>query len=375
MKKLFITLAILFSSVFSVFALPGFSPYINDISGEYVYFQDKTFKRESYVGFLMYDEKTYAARYFAPAKPKENLPEKEIKIFFTLNPDSDHIELTGEKIATNIMPDDTEIVNYIHDLIYELPSRRAKAGEIAPSENASIGVDFLHTGIRINENFPQFGGNVTVIYDFLVPLFNVKLIESSSAESVFFVVTCGRLSSSNDNSFDSFKGFPEKFSDKNHSFKKNRKAEEKIYSTSEGQSIVLDSNWVQSMENLWLLGDASLISMGTIPETTVVNSEKTNFVSPFILRQLLLSSSASYVDWKTIFIENYDYYIRNKQDSSQTFTIRSLIYQPETQNLTRNIKIITKKENLYHFFTLTAFDNVYRKNEKYFEKIIKSYKN
>ena len=373
MKKIISILSIAFTTFTSVFALPGFTPYIKDIPGEYVYFQDKTFERESYVGFLTYDEKTYEARYFAPKNEKAKLPEKEIKVYFTLNPDADHVELTGERIGSNITSEDTEIVNYIHDMIYELTARRIKAGKIAPNSETVEGIDFMHTGIRVDDYFPQFGGDVTVLYDFLVPLFNIKLIESNSAEAQFFVVTCGRISSNDDTSFDSFKGFPAKYSDKNHKFKKNKKAESKIFTMEDGQSIALDTNWTQSMENLWLLGDAALVSMGTIPENAVVQVENSPKVSPFIIRQLLLSNSTSYTDWKSIYIENYASYVRNDLNSS-SYTVRTMIYQPSSANLTKNIKVISKKESGYCFFTLTAFDNIYRKNERYFNDILKSYK-
>ena len=375
MKKILSIFVISFTFFSSLFSLPGFNPYIKDIPGEYVYYQDKTFSRESYVGFLTYDEKTYEARYFAPKNDKAKLPEKEVKVYFTLNPSADHVELTGEHISSGITQDDTEIVNYIHDMIYELTARRIKAGEIVPGQNTVEGLDFLHTGIRIDEDFPQFGGDVSIIYDFLVPLFNIKLIESNSAEAQFFVVTAGRVTSADDTAFDSFKGFPQKYSDKSHKFKKNKKAESKVFAMEDGQSVTLDTNWTQSMENLWLLGDAALISMGTIPENALVKVENSPEVSPFILRQLLLSNSTSYVDWKKIFIENYAQYVRNDDLNSSSYTVKTMIYQPSTMNLTKNIKIISKKENGYCFFTITAFDNVYRKNEKYFNDILKSYKN
>ena len=372
MKKIFTVFALLFSLA-PAFSIPGFVPYVKDISGEYVYYQDKTFKRESYIGFLTYDDSTYEVRYFAPRDLKKSVPEKEIKIFFTLNPKAENLELTGERIASLIGPDDTEIVNYMHDMIYELSSRRKKAGKIEPNKNAIDGVDFLHTGIRINEDFPQFGGDVTVIYDFLVPIFNIKLIESNSVAPQFFVVTAGKISSTADTSFDSFKGFPEKYSDKKHTLKLNKKAENKTYSLDGGKSIVLDANWNQSMENLWLLGEAALISIGTVPENSEIRSESSPAISPFILRQLLLSNSISYLDWKNIRIENYAKYIRNEFSETSRCSVMALVYQPATLNLTRNIRIITKKENGYDFFTMTAFEEIYRKNERYFGNIVKAY--
>ena len=57
-------------------------------------------KTKHYIGFLMYDEKTYAARYYAPFDPKKSSPEMNVRVYVTLDPDAGHIELTGEKIIS-----------------------------------------------------------------------------------------------------------------------------------------------------------------------------------------------------------------------------------------------------------------------------------
>ena len=131
MKKTLLFPALAVLTALRLSALPGFSPSISDVPGEFVYYQDKTFERESYIGFLMYDEKTYAVRYYAPSDPKTSAPEMNVRVYVTLDPDAGHIELTGEKIISARTPDDGEIINYIHDMLYELNARRIKAGLIS----------------------------------------------------------------------------------------------------------------------------------------------------------------------------------------------------------------------------------------------------
>ena len=46
--------------IFSAAAVPGMVQYIPDFSGEYVYYSDRSFTRTSIVGFLYYNDSTYA---------------------------------------------------------------------------------------------------------------------------------------------------------------------------------------------------------------------------------------------------------------------------------------------------------------------------
>ncbi|MCR5400380.1 MAG: hypothetical protein K6E78_02145 [Treponema sp.] len=395
MKRLLTILSLLTLS-FTAFSLPGFTPFIQDTPGSYVWYQDFTFQRESYVGFLTFDQSTYQARYYAPQNAKAKLPEKDIKIYFSLNPESDHIELTGERVMAGASQEDTEIVNYLHDMIYELNARRIKAGDIfaqtesGSSEMASSGdskvasklttqattEDFLNSGKCVRDNFPQFGGDVNIIYDFLVPLFNVKSIQGPEGKTELGILTCGRIQDSQDSSFDSFTGFPEKFPSKKHGFKLSKKAESLTFTSQDGQTIALDSNWSQSMENLWLLGDAALISAGLISKSNV--AQKGDFSEEkaiaFILRQLTFSSSSSYTDWRKVEIQNYNLLLNGGLKAADSFKISANIWQKESQNLTKSVKIITAKNGGYAFFTFTVFQNIYQKNQKYFDSILKSYK-
>ena len=62
MKKIFLSITT-FLLALSLFALPGITSKINDQSGQFVYYKDSSFARESYFGILIYDEGTYGVRY------------------------------------------------------------------------------------------------------------------------------------------------------------------------------------------------------------------------------------------------------------------------------------------------------------------------
>ena len=96
MKRKFFLILTFFALSFAVHALPGFTPYIQELPGQYVYYEDKTFARKSYFGILQFDEKSFAARYYAPADERDKKPETDVEIYFTIDPKADHMELTGE---------------------------------------------------------------------------------------------------------------------------------------------------------------------------------------------------------------------------------------------------------------------------------------
>lgn len=346
----------LFYAGTGLFAFPGFTPYIPDRSGEYVYYRDYTFARESYTGFLVYDEKTFAARYYAPADRVKKLPEKSVEIYFTLDPSLDHIELTGERIATAITPEDTEIVNYLHDMVYEFTSRRAKAGTVDPSTTELFGNKaYMDSGRAVLQNFPQFSGKVELLFDYLIPLFNLKKITADDNSVVFQIVTTGVLRSSDDTSFSTFDGLPQTFTDQHREWKQDKNSKKAVYMTSDNQTITIDSSWKQSMDNLWLLGDTAILSAASVKESQ----------GDRLLRMMLQSTENSYISWGNLSIRKEE----NK------YLVDSIFFQPESKNVTRNFKVVTERKNgVYCILLLTVFNTIYQTNHQYFDTILKNYK-
>lgn len=354
MKKLFILFVTALISLSTVFALPGFEPIVPDHSGEYVYYRDFTFERESYIGFLSYDQKTYSARYFAPAEKKSKLPQKEIQIFFTINPDAKYLELTGEKVLNIqlLTEEDLKIVNYLHDLLYEFNSRRIKLVE----NNVLSGMqDELESLGKITtyEDFTQFGGSARISWNTIIPFFNIESIyNEDEAKNVFMVATIGRINSTDDKSFENFKGFSEDFMAKKHKAKINTKAEDfVIQNKTTGNTYILHKDWKQPAENMFTLGDFAVFFETSIP------GQKQNFIK----RQLLLSSGENYIDFSRIEFKNN--------------LIKANYYNFQTGNVTTTFKRFEKKSKSEQFAycSLSVFNDVYKKNSKYFDKITESF--
>lgn len=188
-------LALLFISLAAgLFAFPGIQSLFPTASGQYVYYRDYTFPEETYIGFLQYDEGTYAIRYYTPVATNGTLP--IIEMYLTLDTSVDYVEITGEKINSPITQNDTEVMNYLHDMLYEFAARRKKIND----------ADFFET-VTTNENFMQFGGDVTITWDFYIPIFNLHSIIDENGDILLEAVTTGKLQNNNDQSFISFRGF------------------------------------------------------------------------------------------------------------------------------------------------------------------------
>lgn len=353
MKKIFTSIvSLIFAS--AAFAMPVFKSYLPDTSGEYLYYRDYSFERESYVGILYYDDETFQLRYYAPQNEDAFLTEKDIELLVSADPKADHLELTGERFLSHLSPsdEDTEIVNYLHDLLYELFARRSRA-EIITYENQNEKSGYT--------DFMQFGGNVKIIYDCTVPLFNLRTISSEGGDILFNCVTFGQIKNTADTSFSDFKGFNFKASKSDENPKIYKKSKEKIV-LFEKQSISLDKNWTQQLENFWTLNEDSLIALSEIPDYY----EDFTKNSCFLIRKLLLSSENSYTDFAST-----ESFIRDK-----SIKIISKTAQTKSQRMIVNTKILTKnpEKKSMNYFSIATYESAYKANQGYFEKIIKSYK-
>ena len=354
---------VLMMSASSLFAFPGIQSYLKDDSGQYVYYRDYTFPYEAYVGILHYDEGTYGMRFYAPNQPLEGVSPalngetmsapKSVELLFTVNTEVSITEMTGEKFLTNITGSDTEIVNYLHDLIYEFSARRRKLSEPVVTGEVSS-----------REDFSQFGGKVTMKYSFDIPIFNLKEIIDVDGKPAFQVATVGALTSSSDNSFFEFTGFPAPMQDKPRSFTSTEKKPNKKIELG-NQEIKLDSQWTQAAENMYLLGDVAMIMFSEFQPTEQVAAAGSQAIFDALCRNLSLGTTGSYTDWGNRKI---------KQGKNELeITIRTHI--PQDNAVSQNFKFVTKnKAGGYSIMTLTIFDNAYKNNRSYFDAIVKSYK-
>lgn len=340
---------------------------LSDSSGDYVYYRDESFNRESYVGFLYYDESTYRARYYAPSAPDS--AEKAIDILFTVKAGKNGLEMTGERFIIPPLPEDVEIVNYIHDLVYELSGRRENARALSSNADnfafidySKSKVEFMEEGERVKCDFAQFGGPVTMLYDSVIPIFNLKKISDNAGKGIFTIATIGRITDSDDKSFEEF--VPPS------SIKSTRTAKEIPYAEkvelsytaqlnqkqSFTQKTKADRNWTLAMDNVWTNGNAIITLTGFRAKEKIPQDE--------IIRNYLRSANGSYCD-----ITRADIHVKGSLIKISTET-----YTPSKQNVITDIKSISKiADNFYGSFGLTVFTCDYQKNRGYFDKIVKSY--
>lgn len=369
MKKFFLTVCSVLMMAANASAIPGVKHFFGNVSGEYVYYRDYTFNRESYVGFLTYDESTYAARYFAPAA--DNLAPINIELIFTIDSTKDYIEMTGERFLTNITQDDTDIINYIHDLVYEFAARRKKIGLISPEvesegkKNPSVKYKdssvFIESGFVSHEDYSQFGGEVFIYYDYMIPIFNIKKIMDNANHNVLEVVASGILRSSQDKSFSEFRPFVPVT--KKVSPKKNKKAKpltvtlEKTQNAPETQ-ITIDETWADAgstIGGMFFHGDDALLVISCLEKGQ-------GYID--VLRSLLHSELTMYTPVSSISIAK-------EKD-------RTLFYSDgiDTDNGTvyERIYVMKEKDGYSQILLLNIKKEEFESDRKYYLNILKTWK-
>ncbi len=352
-NKLFLTVFLLVTgALYSAFALPGVTQSLPDASGQFVFYRDNSFERESYFGIVYFDESSVGLRYFAPAvlDSYPMKPKKDVYILFSLDSTKKHIELTGERILTTVTPDDTDLINYLHDMLYELTSRRSKAGIIDKTQ-------------KIEQEYEQFGGYVNILFNPAVPVFNIQKIIDKDGKTVFSLITAGQLTSSQDDSFAAFEGLPLKTEDDhNLTLQKNPKKQKITYQkdNKHSQKITLDSNWQASAENLYNISKSGVLAMDIIPAT----EETVELTMQNLERSMILGRQESYPYIESMQVSE------NKNGKMYT----NIFYNDISKSFTKDYKIIKRlNDNSIAILTFTVFYGAYKENAGYFDKILKSY--
>lgn len=360
MKKIFASLLILNLS-FLIFALPGFQSFIKDNPGEFVYYKDNSFSRESYIGLLCYDSSSYQIRYYAPQSSDE--PEKTVAALFTIDPSSERFEMTGENViaADFTNANDVDIVNYLHDILYEFASRRGKLGYLTPdADDYKNNLSLKENGLYISADYPQFGGDVTIVYDVMIPFFNIKRIENAKGEAILDCVEIGLISSAEDKLFDSYVKVPDTGNIKVNSVKpKKTPAKDAKLGN---QKITLDESWNQTMENMWTQSDDAIVTLALI--NAPAPSDK--FVNYSLLRMLLESKDGYYIN-----LEKCDVIF----DANQ-IRIYSDSYISNSKKVYYSIKYLTaNNSSKYDYLSFATTKANYILKRSYYDKILKSYSN
>ena len=363
MKRIFsilTTLALTCGAMSALTHIPEAQP---DFNGDYVYYQDKTFSRDTYIGFLYYDDSTYGVRYYAQADAKNALPEKDITVLFTTNPSADHLELTGERIVERITQEDVDTINYIHDMFYELYARRQKVTSLSSAQTFTS---------ELNEDwqdFPQFGGTVVMRFNKIIPIFNLYSIETVEGSVLLQTATIGSLTSSEDSSFADFKGFAK--SSAKGKAKKVRKGKNPQTYTYQfdinpaiAQSITLDSEWMRSYDNVFTFAQAQ--DTGITLSFHPLDAEVSRYIADAFLRNLLQSKNGAYTDFSTLRFTHTEKSNFFKLEFEQVYPQQNIRYQQTS--LVTQINDATFACMSFH-----AESMFYQTNRAYFNDIIKSY--
>ncbi len=326
-------------------AIPGVTSAIPDSSGEFVYWRDNSFERESYIGLIYYDEATYGMRYYAPAIKKK--PELSFLVLLTIDTEKTGVvEFTGEKVTP--LPrseDETAIINYLHDFVYELFPRRQKAGDISEIT-------------EISGEYAQFGGRVKLTYDPLLPVLNLRSITTSDGKTALEPITVGKLRSSDDESFTAFSGIPKKGKEKKFKFNKKLSKNKNEIGEDLPYSMTLDEQWEQKTPMLWLLGDAAMVS--------VANLNIPDGAENRLLRMMTLGSQKSYPDLQKFSV---------KRENDGSMEIKQTFYDADSGEFQTNRKLVKKaSDGSTVIFELNTTAIAYSKNKAYFDGIFNSFK-
>lgn len=316
-------------------------------SGEYIFYRDNSFKDESFVGFLYFDEFTYAARYFSGTT--------DITLYLALREDKN--EIKGEKIVGDVKAGDEQIVNYLRELFWEM--LQAKKGAPAKIDMKAAKKKRLIDGEekKTAKNVAIFGGDIYVCYDLLCPLFYVKSLKNLSGKTLLEVVTAGKIWNDKDNSFLSFKGFSKKEVKKMPSLKIKSEGE-KEYTLSGGQSIKISESWERKAENQWMLKNSAMILM--VKSDVKVKNKKAELFS--LLSRFIMSADGTYVDWSQSEIEKKangfyaDLRVESDGQSMRIFKRADLV------------------KGHFYLFILSAYEEAFMENKSYFSQIINTYK-
>jgi hypothetical protein len=317
-----------------VFALPGVSDYLPTEAGQYVYYKDFSFKDETYIGFLQYDDATFSARFFSPKTSSGSI---NVLIVFTVDSTKDKLELTGENIIQSSGSADVSTeVNYLHDLLYELTARRKKI----PSE-------CLKQNYRTSDIYAQFGGEVTLIWDYKIPVFNLSKIQNTAGNILLQAVCLNAITNSDDKGFENFSGFP---------------SVPELPEKTKFNQKKLDKQWKAASDNMWLLNSDALVFTSETSLSLDFFADKSFSLDDYFSRIYLFSSEGNYGFLPLSEIKHIN----------NSLVVSTMQYSIQNQKWTKDIKIIKSKENSkYQISGITVFYDYYKKYSGYFDTIIK----
>ena len=335
-RRIFVILFLALLSV-SLFALPGVEETFQTESGQYVYYRDYRLENPLYIGFLYYGEDMIQVRYLLKAEGKNLVQDKSFSIYFSLDEKANHLELTGEKLPEGITNDDTEIVNYIHSILYEFASMRIHSND-----------EVFFDVFTKTQDVPYFGGQIQVTYDEQIPVFNIESIDSVSGEKIFKAVTMGSINDNADMSFEKFSGFVDFPS---------RPKSKKLSSKKLADFIWNDS---EDVPNLKTLGDNAVLWNLEMDIPKSEFSKRGVTVDQYFSRANRMSLNGSYV---------YLPEAKCFKKGDNLICCYPLYSPSETNPFRYVVKVFEKNEGSYTLTIISTYFNFYWENKQYFDTL------
>ena len=155
-----------------------------------------------------------------------------------------------------------------------------------------------------------------------------------------------------------FKGFPVPLVDKERNFR-TQQTEPSVPIRFNSQQVLLDPQWSQAADNMFMLGDAALLVMSDFSATGDISE-----IFDVYSRNFCLGSTGTYSDWRNRVVTR----------TEDSLSVEILYYMPESNAVSRDFKILHKKaDGSWNVLSLTVFDNAYKANRHYFDVLLESY--
>lgn len=307
-------------------------------SGDYLIYQDLSWKEPTWAGFLYYNDNTIGCFVYT------SNGQVFAKVLFSGEILNGEFVITGQNNISGINTDPayTYAVNYLMEMLPKLYTWK--------SQNLIESL-IIKTGSKTVDE-EQFGGESEVKFQSYVPLFHIKEILDSNKEKAFELVEMGRIK--DEKTFFDFKPL-EDAKPLESKFVLNSKAKKET-KTVDGVKLSLDSQWKQIADNTFLMGNEAFLNVNTLDLKTIpdIKGRETDF----LIKYFSSSGKAS-----KILVKNTDI-----KGTKQKFKIINSVYDIETKTIKHDIKLVIKKENSkYTVVSLTIDKSSYQKYKDYFD--------
>ncbi|AIN94095.1 hypothetical protein [Treponema putidum] len=341
MKKILISvflLFFLFTAVSFNLTAEEKSAWEDSESGDYLIYQDLSWKEQTWVGFLYYNGNTIGSFLYT------SNGKVFAKVLFSGEILDGDFVITGQNNISGINTDPayTYAVNYLMGILPKLYSWKTQK----LTESLVI-----KTGSKI-VNEEQFGGESEIKFHSYIPLFHIKEILDSNKEKAFELVEMGRVK--DEKTFFEFSPL-EEIKPLESKFVLNPKAKKETR-TVDGVKLLLDSQWKQIADNTFLMGNEAFLNVNTVDLKLVPDISGKEI--DFLIRYFSSSGEVSKVLSKNTDING----------TKQKFKIINSVYDLESKSIKHDIKLIIKKENSkYTVVSLTVDKSSYQKYKDYFD--------